>query len=164
MSRTLFFLIPWVNFCKKSWLPCSLVLIYEVSNLNDVGLLESFVGYTYTQRGWLIGISFSFPILHSAWPATDSLYLRMLLHTHDAEAEDFHEKKKKMSNIGKYLPLKVLATKVFGFWAILQTCLTIIASFMIFVFQLPSTPSSLGWHRVCLSNAIFLSWYHVPNR
>ena len=35
----------------------------------------------------------------------------MLLHIHDAKAEDLHEKKK--SNLGKYLALKVLATRVF---------------------------------------------------
>ena len=35
----------------------------------------------------------------------------MLLHIHDAKAEDLHEKKE-MSNLGKYLALKVLATGV----------------------------------------------------
>ena len=46
---------------------------------------------------------------------------------------------------GKYLALKVLAKRDWGYWQILQYCLLSIAWFMYLNFVIPNPPSFLGW-------------------
>ena len=51
-----------------------------------------------------------------------------------------------IEHLGKYLALKVLVTRDWRFWLILQNCLASIAWFMRLNFLKPMPPSFLFWH------------------